>query len=236
MQIFLIIFGVLLLLVFLVPVFDDVFNIATIVGCLMGAFPLFLGILWKNINAKLAVILLAGFAFVFVAVLIFMVFIYIKGKTCAANQKVIIVLGCKVKGDKPSLSLLKRAESAYEYLKENENAVAILSGGQGADEDISEAQCMYNLLTQKGIAKNRLILEKKSTSTDENIRFSKELINESSVAVATSEYHQLRAKMICARYGINAYPISSKTKPTILPTFLLREAMGIVKELTVCKK
>lgn len=231
MQLFLIISGLLLLFLFLAPIFEDVFNIATIIGCLMGVFPLILGILWKNINAKLAVILLAGFAFVSVTIICLMIFIFIKGKSKATDQKIIIVLGCKVKGDKPSLSLLKRIESAYEFLIKNENCVAVLSGGQGADENISEAQCMYNLLREKGIDKNRLIIEDKSTSTDENIRFSKELINGREVAIATSEYHQLRAGMICKRHGLNAYAQSSKTKPSILPTFLLREILGIVKEM-----
>ncbi len=52
-------------------------------------------------------------------------------------------------GKNPSLMLSKRLEAAYEYLNENKNAVCIVSGGKGSNEEISEAQCMYNYLTEK---------------------------------------------------------------------------------------
>ena len=233
MNVFLIIFGIIIILLFLQPIFESVFNIATIIGCGAGAFPLMLGLLWKKADTKLALILLVLYAVLFAMLLLLMLIILVKGKTTATNQGTIIVLGCSVKGDKPSLSLLKRINTAYDFLAKNKNAIAVLSGGQGKDENISEAQCMYNLLTQKGIDKKRLILEDKSKSTDENIRFSKSLIADDTVAIATSEYHQLRAKMICKRCGLKAYAQSSHTKPNILPTFLLREVLGIAKELLI---
>lgn len=233
MQIFLIVFGIIIILLFLQPIFEDVFNIATIIGCTSGAFPLILGILWKMLNTKLALTLLIAYAIAFAVLVLFMVIILLMGRSNATDQAVIIVLGCSVKGDKPSLSLLKRADTAYDFLAENTDSIAVLSGGQGEDEDISEAECMYRLLTQKGIDKKRLILEDKSKSTDENIKFSKRLINTDTVAIATSEYHQLRANMICKRYGLKAYSQSSRTKLNILPTFLLREVLGIAKELLI---
>lgn len=64
------------------------------------------------------------------------------GKNTATNQKTLIVLGCRVKGDVPSLALQKRADAAYFYLLKNPDCVAILSGGQGKDENISEAACL----------------------------------------------------------------------------------------------
>lgn len=233
MQIFLIIFGIILILIFVQPIFEDVFNIATVIGCVIGAFPLFLGILWKTLNTKLSLILLTVYATLFVIMLILMLIILIKSKSNAHGQKVIIVLGCSVKGDKPSLSLLKRVDAAYNYLAYFPDTFAVLSGGQGKDENISEAECMYEVLVQKGIDKKRLILEDKSKTTDENIKFSKQLINTDSVAIATSEYHQLRAHMICKRYGLKAYAQSSHTKLNILPTFLLREILAITKELII---
>ena len=233
MQIFLIIFGIIIILLFLQPIFEDVFNIATVIGCVIGAFPLILGILWKTLNTKLALILLTVYATAFVILLILMLIILIRSKSNANGQKVIIVLGCSVKGDRPSLSLLKRVDAAYNYLADFPDSFAVLSGGQGKDENISEAECMYKLLVQKGIDKKRLILEDKSKTTDENIKFSKQLINTDSVAIATSEYHQLRAHMICNRYGLKAYAQSSHTKLNILPTFLLREILAITKELII---
>ena len=156
------------------------------------------------------------------------------GKNTATNQKTLIVLGCRVKGDVPSLALQKRADAAYFYLLKNPDCVAILSGGQGKDENISEAACLKKLLTDRGIAQSRLFCEELSTSTDENIRFSKKIIDENgfdtSVAIVTSEYHQLRAKHICEKNGLNFASISSKTKPLYLPTFLVRELMALINE------
>lgn len=234
MQLFLIIFGIILILIFLLPIFEDVFNIATVIGIIGGVIPLALGFLWNIINRRMSYIIFIVYGIGFLATLASMLIIYFSGRTTAAGQDVIIVLGCRIKGDKPSLSLIKRVNAASDYLKNNQKAAAILSGGQGADENLSEALCMYNMLLEKGIDKNRLIMEDKSTNTDENIRFSLELIEDfgfsKNTAVATSEYHQLRTKLICRRYGITAYAQSSKTKLSILPTFLLREILGIVKE------
>ena len=129
---------------------------------------------------------------------------------------------------------MKRADKAFAVLSICPEMPAILSGGQGADEFISEAECMKRILTERGIPESRLILESRSTCTDENLRFSKEIMKregiDGSVYLVTSDYHQKRALMLCKKHGINASPQSSKTKALHLPTFLLREIMAIVKD------
>ena len=62
------------------------------------------------------------------------------------TEKIIIVLGAGLKGDTPSLALERRLEKAAEYMNKNGNAIAIVSGGQGKGETISEAQAMENYL------------------------------------------------------------------------------------------
>ena len=150
------------------------------------------------------------------------------------KSDVAIVLGCVVNGDKPGIFLEGRIDAAYKYLNENPKAIAILSGGQGKDENISEAACLKKLLTDRGILANRLFCEELSTSTDENIRFSKKIIDENgfdtNVAIVTSEYHQLRSKHICEKNGLKFASISSKTEPLYLPTFLVRELMALINE------
>ena len=89
-----------------------------------------------------------------------------------------VVLGCGVNGEKPSAMLNKRIDAAYDYLTENPQAVCILSGGKGDGENLSEARCMYNALTQKGVAPERLYLEENSTSTAENMQYSKQILTE----------------------------------------------------------
>lgn len=88
----------------------------------------------------------------------------------------LIVLGAKVNGDQPSLTLRQRIEAAAEYLRRNPNTIVIASGGKGSDEDRSEAQCIYEQLVSLGIEPERILLEDQSTSTEENMRFSAELI------------------------------------------------------------
>lgn len=146
----------------------------------------------------------------------------------------LIVLGAAVKGDQPSLSLTHRIEAAESYLTSYPESKAVLSGGQGDDEMISEAQCMFNVLTSHGIDPDRLILEDKSTSTKENLNYSKELILEDGgklddVAIVSSPYHLYRAKTMAADSGfvniagvacVHGYPIYSLG-------MYIREAFGI---------
>jgi len=105
--------------------------------------------------------------------------------------------------------------AAYDYLCENEEAVAVLSGGKGADEDISEARCMYDQLTGKGIDKGRLILEDQSTSTRENIRLSVDLLKErglgDEVVLISGEYHVARLMYYASQLSVRtgAYPSST---------------------------
>lgn len=233
MKIFLIIYGILIFIIFAEPIFEDVFNLATIVGCGYGASIMLCGIFWNSLSFDYK-----KYIAFFVIVISFALYLPMNlinrgGRKTADDQKVLIVLGCSVKWDKPSLSLIKRVDAAYLFLLSNPESVAILSGGQGRDEAISEAECMYNMLVYKGISKDRLFIEDKSTTTNQNIKYSIKILKQNhltnEVAIATSEYHQLRAGMIAKHYGLIPYAQPSKTKPSILPTFLLREVFAIIK-------
>lgn len=145
----------------------------------------------------------------------------------------IVVLGAKVKsGGVPSKPLYWRIDAAEKYLRDNQGTVAILSGGKGADEPMSEAQCMYNVLISRGIDENRLILEDKSTNTNENIRNSLRLMNEdASFGVVTNNFHVFRAmhiaKTVCGR---DVSGISAEYKDALWVHYMAREAVGIFKD------
>ncbi len=149
-----------------------------------------------------------------------------------SGNSTVIVLGCKVKGETPSLMLNKRIMAACNFLKENPEAVCIASGGQGSDEHISEAECIKRVLVENGISPERIILEDKSTSTKENIRFSKEKMTENgldgSVTIVTDIYHQFRASLIAEKNGLETYAVSSRTSLWLLPTYWLREILAIM--------
>lgn len=235
MSIALIVTGAVVLLIFILPIFYRVFNFGTVAGTVFGLFSLLSGIYFSKMTDRIQGISVIVVVFVIIFALKLIWDIYIAGRTKATNQKVIVILGCQVRGDQPSLSLIKRVDCAYRFLLKNPNAVAVLTGGKGRGEDITEAECMRRILYDRGILNQRMILEEKSTTTDENIRFAKELLKErgietAEIAVATSEYHQKRASIICQRYGYTAFAQSSHTKPILLPTFLVREIFGIVKE------
>ncbi|MDE5859406.1 MAG: YdcF family protein, partial [Oscillospiraceae bacterium] len=185
----------------------------------------------RALRVTAVVILSIGAVFAVLAAVI-SVFMVNAAHSYPSGSSTVIVLGCKVRGETPSLMLGQRINAAYRYLEANPDAVCIASGGQGADELISEAECIKRVLVEKGIAEERIILEDKSTSTDENIRFSAEKMNEygisGSITIVTSEYHQLRAKMIADKYGLESYAISSNTAFYLLPTYWLREWFGVV--------
>lgn len=145
----------------------------------------------------------------------------------------LLVLGAKIRGDRVTRSLKYRLDAAYEYLVENENTIVIVSGGQGADEVTSEASVMKAYLEQRGIASNRIWMEDKSTSTAENLSFSRKLMKGESplVAVVSNNFHIYRAMALGRRQGLSGIQgIAAKTDPYLLPNYMVREAMALVKD------
>lgn len=143
-----------------------------------------------------------------------------------------VVLGCRVYGERPSLTLRSRIDAAYEYLTANPEAQAVLSGGQGADEGISEAECIYRNLVDKGIDPDRLYKEERSTSTQENLQFSQEIIKannlNSHIVIVTNEFHQYRAGRIAADLQAEYSPCAAHTAWWLFPTYYMRELYGII--------
>jgi len=151
-----------------------------------------------------------------------------------AENATAVVLGCRVYGERPSLSLVERLEAAYTYLEEKPDAACVVSGGKGSGENISEAEAMYRWLVTKGIDKERIYIEDKSTSTEENIAYSKQVIEENglnpNVAIITSEYHTYRAGLIVQKNGLSFGTAPGQTAIWLLPTFYVRELYGILAE------
>jgi uncharacterized SAM-binding protein YcdF (DUF218 family) len=138
-----------------------------------------------------------------------------------------IVLGAGIRGEQLSLQLLERLTEALGYLARYPDSTAILSGGQGAGETISEAEAMFRWLTDHGIEADRLVLEDKSTSTLENIRFSKALIpGGATVSVITNGYHARRAAEIAAAEGLDARVAAAASRSAFIGlNYMIREAL-----------
>ena len=147
----------------------------------------------------------------------------------------VIVLGAAVYGETPSISLRHRADRAVAHLAQNPEAAAVVSGGQGEGEDISEAECMRRYLTDKGVHHSRILAEDRSTSTLENLTFSKQVIeaaggDPSRVAIVSSAYHLYRAKRMAASLGMAADGLaSSDGYPVYMAGMYIREALAVWK-------
>ena len=129
----------------------------------------------------------------------------------------IVVLGAKVRHDGPSVSLWDRIHGAYDYLLANPESVAIVSGGQGLDEPMTEAKAMADELVGLGISPDRIWLEEQATNTRENLNYSLALIQEKTgtrpekIGVVSSEYHLLRAKLVADQCSVEAVGIPAQT-------------------------
>ncbi len=189
--------------------------------------------LWSKLFGKIAVCAVGG-AVVFAAGAC--VFFSINMLCCMEKPlertEAVIILGCQVKGEEPSVMLAKRVNAAVEVLRENPEAICITSGGQGHGENISEAECMRRCLIESGIEESRIFLEDKSTSTEENIRFSAEILKErgisENIVIATSEFHQYRASVYAKKNGLQTGSHSSKTLEVNLLNYWIREWAALV--------
>ena len=228
--------GAIMLIWYLAPLVTNKFNIGSLVGIIGSVGLIVFGYFFDNINSVFRNIILAIMALFIIIVVVPLSFNMIKYANyhCDDSASTVIVLGCKVDGDKPSKYLYDRCKKASVYLNENPNSVAILSGGKGDDEDISEAQCMENVLVQMGIDAKRLIKEDKSTSTRENIKYSAEIIKnknmDTNVLIVTNEFHEYRTKLLCDEYNLNFHSKCSYSSAYSFLTFYTRELIALVKE------
>jgi len=145
-----------------------------------------------------------------------------------------IVLGAGVNGDVPSLSLKNRLDAALEYAEEYPQSKLIVSGGQGPRENISEAECMRRWLEERGVEAERIIMEDKASSTEENLKFSQEIIEaqggdpKGRVAIVTAEYHLCRAKTMAEELGMEPVGVAAHTtNPVLMVNYFIREALAM---------
>lgn len=147
-------------------------------------------------------------------------------------QTTLVVLGCKIAGDRPTIMLRQRLDSAYQALEKDPELKCVVSGGQGADEQYPESRVMREYLIQKGIAPERIVEEDLSTNTRENLLYSMEIIRAQgwpeTVTLVTNGYHHCRAGMLAKRLGISFYNRYAPTSFYLVPAYVVREYLGIV--------
>ena len=147
-----------------------------------------------------------------------------------------IVLGAAVQETgAPSRIMRNRLAAAMEFMEKNPKAMVVLSGGQGNDEPMTEAQCMYDTLISMGADPKRLILEDRSHTTRENLINSMAIIEgqggtRQPIALITSEFHQRRAAYIADSLNIETCAVSAHTDRWFYRVnYTLREVFAFVK-------
>ena len=187
----------------------------------------------------LRIIQVGASAFLIYAVVISGLMVYAMVKKPVDNSTA-VVLGAQVKPWGPSSLLRQRIDAAQKYLEEHPEAVAVVTGGKGADEHISEAQCMHDELVKAGIAEDRIVMEDEATNTYENIRYSLYMIHEldlnQDLAIVTDSYHQLRARVIAKKADdcLNIGAVNAKNNHVGLaayPSYFVREWIAVPAEL-----
>lgn len=148
----------------------------------------------------------------------------------------LIVLGAQMKTSGPSKALQYRLDAAIDYLNQNPDTYVIVSGGQGVDEHISEAQGMYDYLVLKGISEERILKEDQSENTFQNLTFSAQYLDmeTDSVGVVSNNFHVFRAVKIARKAGYrNIHGIAARGEPFLQLNNMMREFLGVLKDFLV---
>ncbi|AFS79449.1 hypothetical protein Curi_c24540 [Gottschalkia acidurici 9a] len=165
------------------------------------------------------------------------------GRSNYEEKKVeyVITLGARLYGRSPSQALSERLHTTLEYAEKYKGSKIIVCGGQGVDEDIPEAEAMESFLLDKGISQDRIIKEQTSTSTFENLKNAKDIINEIDngenldIVIVTSDFHVFRSKFIAKRLGFNPIGLPAKTPTVSIPKSYIREYFAVLKSIILDK-
>ena len=154
------------------------------------------------------------------------------------DRDYVIVLGCRIRPDGTLYPLIRaRVDRAIAFVRKQEaatgkRAVLIPSGGKGPDEPESESAAMARYMRAQGISEEQILMEDRSKTTLENLRFSRRLINDRTgdarIAFSTSSYHVYRGGILAAQSGWNIDGMGSRTKWYFWPNAFLREFIGLL--------
>ena len=148
----------------------------------------------------------------------------------------VIVLGAQMFDNGPSVIYKQRLDAAYDYLIENPDTICVVTGAKGYNESISEGEGGRNYLIGRGIDESRVFAETESVNTRENIENAFEIIkanrpDASRIGIATSNFHVFRGMFLAKKItGLSVEGIAAPSVPRFLPTNMLREPLGIIKD------
>ena len=239
----------ILLVLFVNPFFLGIHNAGGVVGTLASllgaAFFLFdpviapvLHRIWEDGTGRVILCIVIGLLCVCgILAVVISVGMIRQMRAAPETETPVIVLGCKVRPDGPSLMLARRLNTAVTYLKAHPDVPVIVCGGQGKDEPMTEAQCMADYLTAHGIDAARITQEAASATTQENLRNACDILDAHEwgrdVTIITDGYHQLRASMIGQEAGLHCSAVSAPTSWYLVPTYWVREWLGVCYQVVL---
>lgn len=144
----------------------------------------------------------------------------------------IVVLGAKISGNQAEPTMEKCLAAALEYLEENPGTKVIVSGNESGYENLTQAQVMGSWLQANGISSERIILENRANSVQENIAYSYALMTgeNPTVGLVTMDFHAYRARAIAAKEGIEVSTIPSKIDYILQMNNMVYEFFAVIKD------
>ncbi len=173
-------------------------------------------------------------ALIFTGVFLFTLGIIISdinnSKYSELKNEYVIILGAGLRGTQPKNILKYRLDAAIKYHQKYPNTIFIVSGGQGKDEIIAESEAMKKYLLKHSISSKNIIEENKSSTTLENLLFSKKLIpqNSTSIGVISNDFHMYRVKFFAKNIDFKLNPIYANTPNRSKVSMFLRETLAVI--------
>lgn len=153
-------------------------------------------------------------------------------QTNCQDYSCVIVLGAHVNGRRVTDSLRRRLDRAIECYRKNSQIRIIVSGGKGKGEAVTEAEAMREYLMENGVPKESILCEKASTTTKENLLYSRELLSDrdETVGIITNNFHMYRSVEIAKRVGYQGIvPIPAGCDPVLFVNYMARECFAVWK-------
>ena len=238
----LLVLGVLLVFYSLFTMTVCNFTLGVVLPAMIGLPLLLIGLFWQPCMAFFAqgfgrvvkYALICGYAAFAISFCI--VTALIAGRIAdapAPGADCVIVLGAAVRGETPSATFRARLDCAYDYLAENTDTKVIVTGGMGNGESVTEASAAKRYLEGRGIAPERIYMEDQSTSTQENLLFSKDILarefdEDARLILVSSDYHLYRAQLVAKKQGLQVETMGNPSIPYLIPNFYLREYVAVL--------
>lgn len=179
-----------------------------------------------------------GLCLVFIISFSLFCFIVLRQQSLGDNEKIdyIIVLGSGLIDNQVPPLLKSRLNQGMKIYQEQQllgrTSKLVVTGGQGIDEKLAEAEGMKNYLLLAGIPTEQILVENQAVNTQENLSFSKQLIEAESLnyqaVIVSNNFHVLRALLFAKTVGLKAKGSGSQTAHYYLPSALLREYVACI--------